>query len=324
MKKLILIIFLCLTLCVCIVACDVVDENSDGSQMEDITTAAQMNEGSTSEKPTTFEEPTSEDPTSNDPEIKDNIPEFNNTDLIKILIEYLQNIFNSCDMPPTSYAIKINDIKNGDQPLLVQFDPEEYYFVCGYYNATHNQSEYENLSFCCVEEYTWVKFENAHEIQEFYNDQKFIVAFQINKALFVKDILSNDASVTAMEHFQIYEAEFVAGSNCIDAMIFDESFVYLNSSNKPCVYYSVSVFNHEWITLPCIERDGEYYITIRTHTVNVNGETTYMDLEVELEEYHDALIEIMQTDKYSETKSGYVIYYGLFDVEELVNVVFKQ
>ena len=116
MKKLILILCLCVALTLCLVACD---KKSDAGALS--------------------ETPASEDSPSKDFETQDNISELNNADLIAVLVEYLKNIYAAYDMLAPSYAIAINDIKNGDQPLLVQFNPEEFYFVCGYYNVTDDQ-----------------------------------------------------------------------------------------------------------------------------------------------------------------------------------------
>ena len=300
MKKLILILCLCVALTLCFVACD---KKSDAGALS--------------------ETPASEDSPSKDFETQDNISELNNADLIAVLVEYLKNIYAAYDMLAPSYAITINDIKNGDQPLLVQFNPEEFYFVCGYYNVTDDQLENEKIFYSNVEEYIWVKFENANEIREFYKDKKFIVAFQINKSLFVKDILSDNVSVSNVEHFSIYETEFSEEYNINVAVNFEKSLIYLNSSNKPCVYYSDSYIKHNLEILPCVELDGEYYISVWTHTVRENGDVTYSNLEAAFEKYYDDLIEIMQTDKYSETKSEYVHYYGLFDIEEFVDAVLE-
>ena len=343
MKKLILILTLIFALAICFVACEDLGNTSNEGQSQNVllngapeteepTTEESTSEEPTSEEPTseepTSEEPTSEEATSEEPTTniaQERVPEFENEGLISTLVEYLQNIFTAYDMPPTSFAIKIDDIKKGDQPLLVQFNPKEYYFVCGYYNATHKYSEYEDREFCCVTEYTWVKFENETDIQEYYSGKKFIVAFQINKSLLVKDILSDESTVPHMEHFQKYETLFENGKNVNASIDFDKTFIYLNSSNKSEIYHSVNIFNHEWITLPCVEVEGELYITHKTHTVRENGNTTYVDLKEKFGEYYDALIEIMKTDKYSNTdKNGKTSHYGLFNIEEFVMAILNK
>ena len=72
-----------------------------------------------------------------------------------------------------------------------------------------------------------------------------------------------------------------------------------------------------------MELDGEYYISVWTHTVRENGDVTYSNLEAAFEKYYDSLMSIMQTDKYSVTHSNGITYYGLFDIEEFVDAVLE-
>ena len=56
-------------------------------------------------------------------------------ELIDALVEYLQGLGVEYELPDTSLSIKIDKIKKGQQPLLVDFDPDIFYFVCGYYDG---------------------------------------------------------------------------------------------------------------------------------------------------------------------------------------------
>ena len=308
MKKLILILALVFALAFCFAACCTKKNNVNSHSLQEKTNA--------------------EDPSVKDNEVNGNTevnpPDFLSDELVSTLVEYLQNIYAHYYAPDTSYAAKIDKIKQGYQPLHVKFNSEEYYFVCGYYNATHQNAECEDIDYCCVTEYTWVRFDNETEILEYYDEEKLVVAFQINKSLFVKDALSDNSIVPDIEHFQIYKVSFENGKNINVALDFDDTFIYLNSSDKIYLYHSVFLYNHDWITFPCVELHGEYYIIIRTHTLKPNGDVVDNGIDRTFGDYYDVLIGVMEDKKYSELhEKGYVFYYGLFDIEEFIRVVCK-
>ncbi len=286
MKKFILIVFLCLTLCVCIVACDVKDENSDGSQTEET------------------------------------ISEFENNELISELVEYLKQIRIAYEPLESHMEIKIDRMKRGNQSLHVSFDPSSYYFVCGYFNFEHYEGDY-----CCVEQYTWMKFDDEADIREYCNGKEFIVAFQINRASSVIDIESGDSVVPAMEHFQLYHPlEFENGYNTKGALVYDASYVYINfyDSDKGVIYHSRSWMYHDYITFNTVKIDNEFYIATRMYTISSDGARNDANLLSEFGIYYDALFEIMDTDNYSAVdKYGRTAFYGLFDIEEFVGVIMK-
>ena len=124
--------------------------------------------------------------------------------LVCTLVEYLRDLLYEYDLADTSTAIKIDEIKNGKQALHVGFDKSEYYFVCAYYNAEHDD---ESIVYCCATDYTWVRFNDVNKISEKYDDLNFIAGFQINKASSVTDIITKDAKAPSMEHFQEYKPE---------------------------------------------------------------------------------------------------------------------
>lgn len=138
-------------------------------------------------------------------------------ELIDSLIDYLKMLYVEYELPDTSLSGKIDKIKRGQQPLLVDFDPTNFYFVCGYYDGI---TENGPLKYRNSNEYTWVRFESADEIQENHEDKKFIVAFQINKALLVWDIASQKAILPRVEHFQMYDPVFENGVNTNTHVVF--------------------------------------------------------------------------------------------------------
>ena len=270
---------------------------------------------------TTMETP--EETTQGTPEDTAGIELGGDSELIRSLTKYLQEFWMEFDMLDTSVEIKIDEIKKGKQPLLVDFDPLNYYFVCGYYNVTHDGDEASN--YCCVTEYTWVRFANANEITERYKGENIVVAFQINKAASVKDIQSETADVPNVEHFQMYTPNFDNGVNTNPSVLFDQVFIYLNSSDKSNVYHSVSVYNHEWVTLPCVKMDGQVYIMVPLYTIRSNGDHYSEAPARDLGKYYDALMNIMEPEPYGITRdNGAINFYGLFEVGNFADGILKD
>ena len=130
--------------------------------------------------------------------------------LVVALVEYMNELEVDHDMPAITTADKMDAIRDGQQALHVAFDPSKPYFVCAY-SADGQQSG----------EYTWLKYANVGDITKEYEDLQMALAFQINPSLFVKDIMTEDATVPTMEHFQPYEPQFNEGLNTKAADTFD-------------------------------------------------------------------------------------------------------
>ena len=244
-----------------------------------------------------------------------------NDELIASLVVYLQEYHMEVDIPDSSLSIKIDRIKNGQQPLLVDFDPTNFYFVCGYYNGI---TEDGPLQYNNADEYTWVRFESQDEIKEIHEDKKFVVAFQINKALLVKDIASEKAIIPRVEHFQMYDPFFENGVNTNTHVVFEREFIYINSSNADRIYHSVTAHNHQVVTIPCILLDNKYYITRVTHTIYASGNKAEGNLKEDFGTYYDALISIMDTTRYNVTnEQGRTDYYGLIEINDFVIHIIK-
>ena len=239
-------------------------------------------------------------------------------ELIDALVEYLQGLSVEYELPDTSLSIKIDNIKKGQQPLLVDFDPDIFYFVCGYYDGV---TENGPLKYRNSNEYTWVRFESADEIQESHEDKKFIVAFQINKALLVWDIASQKAILPRVEHIQMYEPIFENGVNTNTHVVFEKEFIYLNPSHAERIYHSTSLFNHQVVTIPCINYD-EYYISHFMYSIHINGEKDEMNLRGVFDQYYDSLMSVIQPTKYSITRSsGITDYYGLITINDFAKII---
>ena len=294
MKKFILILLTCAMLIGCLASCNILDPQSNAQP----------------------------EPEPNNNGLDKHPPiEDNNNDLISILSDYLKRLYISYDMPPTpTLDEEIDDIKNGKQALLVEFIASDYYFICCYYESDHDEHNY-----CCVDKYTWAGFENAVDILEYYDDKKIIAAFQINKAYSVTDIVNDETKVSSFEHFELFEMEFEGGYNINKAIDFSKTLVYLNENyDTDTIFYSTSVYNNDWFTIPCIKLDGGVYLKIHTHC-DYYGDLSYIDLDYEFGKYYDSIIDIMYTDKYSTTASnGEVIYYfGLIEINDFVENIVK-
>ena len=240
--------------------------------------------------------------------------------LVAELVEYLQGLSWEHEIGETSLSIKIDEIKNGAQPLQVKFDPDKYYYVCAYYSPECPEEEF---LYCHADEYTWVGFSNEKNIQEYYNGVKLWAAFQINKTSLCIDLLPGDRKVPQIENFQGYFPVFENGVNTTSRSEYKNTFIYLNSSDSDVVYIGSNHILHDFVSIPYIELDGKCYIAQYLYTGDPYP-AYKTQLKWEFGEYYDILTEIMITDKYTKVdKSGRTIYYGLFEINEFVDTVLK-
>ena len=312
MRKIISIILLCSLLLVCFSGCSITNNtNSDKEQNQDTT-------------------PNTNNSGNNIPVIIEGELD-KNSDLIATLVAYLEQYLTEYDLIGRTFAQKIDDIKNGIQPLHVAFDPSDYYFVCGYYNSS---SEYGDIMYMSCDEYTWVGYKSETEIKEYYNDMKWAVVFQINKALTITDIVSSENNVPAMEHFQIYTPTFENGVNLAAPIVFDETFIYLNypncylnrsSQDASRMYYCKSIYYHPMNTISCVCLNGENYLSFYLYTVYADGQRSEeSDYAYSFGQYYDTLMNIMEKDKYHIKKENErTSFYGTIRVDDFLNGVLK-
>lgn len=322
MNKIISIILLCCLLLTCLSSCAYVDKLFGNEDKEPEEKLPANPEEPNSEVP---EETEPQNPNGTDPE-EPNEEDITPTELqatnglVVSLIEYLQGLNADYDLPATSTGVKIDQIKSGKQALHVGLDNSEYYFVCAYYNASHS---YETQDYCCATQYTWVKFKNASEISEKYNDLDFFVGFQINKPSFLTDILNEDAPVPPFEHFNMYTPQFNDGLNTNDAIAFDASFIYINLLDYEEIYYSLSIYYTRLVILPSVSIDGRYYVIVdKIKTIYPDGREYVSNLVNELGKYHDVLVSVMDTESFSITdEKGRTHFYGLVAIDVFVDCV---
>ena len=244
-------------------------------------------------------------------------------DLRNTLVNYLEKYHMDYLPYFNSAENKIDLIKSGSQPLHVAFAPSDCYFVCGYYNHTHEGNEVSR--YCCAKEYTWVKVGSADKIRETYFGKELVVVFQMNNALFAKDLLTDEDYRFRMEHFQIYNPEFEDGVNTNPHVEFAETFIYLNEIGEGNIYCSVKQYDHGNLTFSCIFFEDRYYIPIYTHRVDAGGETKDVsDNTCEFGKYYDAIERIMETGHYSiENEKHDIEHFGLVSVDDFANEIIK-
>ena len=299
-------------------------QSSETTIAESIEVTSETNETTSDMKETTSEtietsDETTKESTEDETLEESFIPE---EDLVEAVIDYLEEISADSSHPDTYFKMtsQINQINKGAQPLQIEFDPDKYYYVCGYYSTEHLE---EDVFYCCAAEYTWVGFINEENIVEYYNDTKLLVAIQINKTKLCIDILYDDRNIPEVEYFQVYSPIFVDGVNTAKSITFDDKMIYLNSTDAPNVYTCWSYIYHNFSAMYCIELDSCNYI-VYDHTEHVKNLENKEDFKGVFGNYYDQLIEIMITDKYFITNSkGEKIYYGIFEIEDFLNAIMK-
>ena len=224
--------------------------------------------------------------------------------LVIALVEYLNELEVDHDMPAITTADKMDAIRDGQQALHVAFDSSKPYFVCAYSAGGQKSGEY-----------VWIKYTDASEITEQCSYLQMALAFQVNPSLFVKDIMTEDAAVPTMEHFQPYEPQFNEGLNTKAADTFDETFIYLNSSEENAVYYSTTAYDHEWVTVPCTYYKDQYYVSRPCYTLSPDGKRVEIDTYADLREHYIAIE--TKTPEYKEVanEDGVITGFGLTEIE---------
>lgn len=229
---------------------------------------------------------------------------------ITAFASYLEQLSFDREVDAVTMESKINLFRSGGSPLHVRLDPNIFYFICGYYDSTH---ENENGKYCCAPKYTWIEYASEKDILEHYDGKKLVVAFQINKSIEVLDILEGKIP-PSFEHYQIYEPIFENGINVSKpAGLIEESFIYLNASDDLDICHSSSAYYHGMMTIPCVEIDGEYYVTM---PLDQNGESLDALLSREFGEYAEMFASIIDVEKYSVTdEQGQIHPCGAFKLD---------
>ena len=246
-------------------------------------------------------------------------------ELVKVLKKQLKNALMHYDISATSPERQMDDIKNGDQALLVDFQASSVYYVCAYSGSGHDELE---GPYCCVDEYVWVKYDNIEDVREIYKDKKIAASFQMNIAPLVRDIISGEEGAVNVENFTQFEARFENGALANEPSSFDDTFIYINSSDKKNIYHSLSLPNHNAYKIPCVYFDGKYYVSGFLYHANPGGEVSESDgfanLKMLVGKYYDDIITVMDTETYRITyEDGTICVYGIIEIGDFVKCIEK-
>jgi hypothetical protein len=177
--------------------------------------------------------------------------------------------------------------------------------------------EDETKTYACAEEYTWAKFESADAIPEFYNDKKFIVAFQINETKECQNVMPITETVPPLTYFQKYMPEFSDGYNISAPLLIDKTFIVRDMIFET----SHIIFTEERGFYPtaqaCVVLDGACYLAEKLGVEFTDG--TY---DLRGGKYNSVLNQVMITGKYTQTdEKGNTIHYGLFKLDDIVEIL---
>lgn len=249
----------------------------------------------------------------------------NDSELVLALIEFLDYIGSPIDydVPVVTLEDQIDQIKSGNvQPILLDFEPQYYYFVCAYFNC--NEHKTEKHTYSCASSYTWVKYENEKAIKDSYDDEKIVVAFQINRSSIVRDIVTGEEKGILVESIDLYTPEFVNGSNINPYDDVSANYIYLTRNKGNTVYITPTHTSFSNM-IDCVFVDNQYYIFLSIYKVDTNGKRYDYDNSWNLGKYYDSMNKIMITGKCSQTMNdGWVLHYGLFDITEFVNEIIEK
>lgn len=321
MRKCISATLICALLLICLSSCSFLDairnaipERSDNTPDSNVT-----NDGSVKNDEDNGTEIT--------PEFK-GIPIENDSDIVKAIVDLLYNRHTDHDMHSGEIEYKLYSIeKHGAQLLEITFNPWEYYFVCGYENQKLTSIHQEDYR---AKNCTWFKFDSADEIPEYYNDEKCVFAFQVNKSSSIINLLGND-SIPKVDHFLDYEPEFSDGFNTAYPLVFGETIYYVDTpggfygfdhSADKINYYSTALFYNPWLTLFTIEIDGTICIKIPSKTVD--GDSEVGNIELRFGEYYELFTDVIYKDAYMVKHLEFdscMYFYSCIKIDDFVKVV---
>ena len=241
-------------------------------------------------------------------------------ELVQELVKYISTLNANVYPPNLTVESQLDDIIQADMRILhVSFDPQNYYYVCGYYSC---ESEHDETNYCCASKYTWVKFESSDDITEIYKNMSIIVAFQINSTACVTDIASEGISVPTVEHYSMYSPKFVKGVNVADHLYFNANYLYSISDSEDYLADSTDKNFHGLYTLPCVEINGKNYVMFKTGMKHPYSENIEIDLKMELGKYYDSIMNAAEETRYNETKDEWDFEYILIGIEKFAQFIF--
>ena len=226
-------------------------------------------------------------------------------ELIAQLISVESSDEKQGDVGEFCFSMSFDLIKNGYHLLLVEYnDRSQYYFVAAYYTSDDGHYERDH---CCREKYTWVKFEKANEITEYYNGEKIVCSYQIDVASSCRDMIAPERGELSYMYCRPYWPIFVPGGvYAPDGYEQSEGMgIVLSDSTGDTVYdsrmgtYMLSLSRY----LGYENIDGEHYISIRVEVSGDDEHSLQKRLKRTLGDYYDHLIDGMRCSVMSESNS---------------------
>ena len=317
MKKFILILLVCAMLVGCLAACDIGDHQPN-RQPE----TSHKQPESTDEQPKDKEKQPFEIYQS--PQVNVTNEEIYEETLNE-LSEYLYLLNGSVNVWPSTFEYDINLIKKGLSPIFVKISPGDYYYMCAYFTASHDDPEEEYDLHCCLDDYTWVSFEKATDIVESYNGQNLIAAFQINRTSITCDILSKEQEIPIIQHYQLFDPEFFGGFNIKEPIEFNHEVIYLTSLDVRVKSYCSLSLSDQSAYISCMYYEDGYYIKNLMKMELSKGGDIVVDLKKEFGEYYDYLTDPDRGKLYEQTNSNEKkTYYLLTDLNSFVDIFKEQ
>ncbi len=223
------------------------------------------------------------------------------------------------------FSTHLDNLKFRKELRLVKISSSDYYYAVAYYNSERDSNEVHKD----FDNFTWVGYKKASDITEYYNEQKIVVAVQVNRSSYYEDIVTEgEFDDTSVERYRKYNPEFKNGKNTADPILYKSTCFFTPTVLAPpidgvCYEFELDLemFTHD-PQYKIIEIDGEIYMSHATHTVKADGKTSDVDLVKEFGDYYDTLMELMITDEYSEThEDNSVTHYGLFKIDDILNLI---
>ena len=241
----------------------------------------------------------------------DNIPL--DSKLIKALSDYLREYNMDMDIPVRSLGDQIASCHSGYNPLLVE-GGEECYYVAVY----SNEDSLHMDEYCNFEDYTWVRFNTSKEISEYWNNEAFLAAFQVNPAISCKNLKTGQTDYK-MEHFFHIHPEFKDGFAIPIKKTTKILFIQLTNSDEKQLYCSLDSTIQGLYRIDCTEFEGEIFIYNQIGYQLGNGEFVEHDLEAEFGEYYDEIMNVMIVKEYTSEsgtnrKSGFISILDFSDI----------
>lgn len=238
-------------------------------------------------------------------------------EIISELKKYLLDSVSNNMLFSMSFYEKVDYVIKNQKMMYVKSSVEDFYYACAYYT-----DETDEVYFHC-DDYIWQGYHKSEDIQEFYNGNYLIAAFQINGTTTKVDLINNDIIESKVEFCQFYEPIFSNGINVESSLIIDESLIYFLFSSDDYIFIPQNYYTFKVASFPCVEINGGIHITHPVSILYSDGSEQYYNLKSNFGSYYEDLMKIMIVNKHSVIENDVTINYGLFEINSFVSLVKK-